>query len=42
MSGVGKDQAGGLENMDVNTLIEFEGDQGRSGFVYVCVKESDV
>ena len=42
MSGVEKDQAGGLESMIMNTLMEFERQEGRSGFVYVCVKESDV
>ena len=42
MSGVEKDQAGGLENMIMNTLMEFERQEGRSSFVYVCVKESDV
>ena len=42
MSGVGKDQARGLENMDVNTLIEFEGDQRKSFCVYVCIKECDM
>ena len=38
----GKDQAGDLESMVMNTLMEFERHEGRSGFVYVCVKESDV
>ena len=42
MSGVEKDQAKGLESMIMSTLMEFERHEGRSGFVYVCVKGSDL